>query len=416
MSRMNLLVGLAGACLGLAGVAQAQSTDQSQSFRAELLGDASSRTSAQGGGTGPTLGGYTNFRYVVNVRGEAPPASEDLTTGFQTRYTKLNVRGNLINDRWGYFVQGQFNRNGGAFRLDDAYGTYKFENAWTAKWGQFKLPVIREESIKDTNQLAGDRSVFNSVFSQGRSQGIGFGYQEDGNNVRFMGAFSDGARSQDTDIEDASEADYAFTGRLDYKWAGDWSAFDQMTSWQGSGGAGMVGGAVHWQSGGDTAAGAGGNTRDVDILLATIDAMIKGDGWNVFGAFAYRTIDPAAGSSVDDFGFLVQGGIFVDRQWELFGRYDIVLPDDSRPRGPGDPVLGDSFNTITVGVNHYFVENSNAAKLTIEALYFMNSGDFFGSGAGGVEPGISADTGVGFLGGDRDDGQFTIRGNLQLVF
>src|SRR5690606_10621472 len=105
--------------------------------------------------------------------------------------------------------------------------------------------------------------------------------------------------------------------------------------------AGMVGGAVHWQDGGETF-----NTFENEILQYTIDASVEGNGWNLFGTFVGRhveiDVDPDD-IDRDDFGFLVQGGVFVTPQTELFARWDSVIPDD------GDE-NDDWWNTITGGV------------------------------------------------------------------
>ena len=51
-----------------------------------------------------------------------------------------------------------------------------FANGWKAQWGQFKLPLLREELVSDGKQLAADRSIPNALFTQGYSQGIQLGY------------------------------------------------------------------------------------------------------------------------------------------------------------------------------------------------------------------------------------------------
>lgn len=412
MSLTKRLGLIAGAALSMSGVAMAQSSmDQSRAVTNELLSDAASRASllaAAGGQTfTPKVGGYEQFRYVINRRDDngLDANDNDLTLGFQNARTRLNVSGNIFNEDWAYFIQFGFgdstdffgsdgpggSSSSGAF-LEDAYGTYKIGNGWDVMWGQFKLPWLREELIGDTSQLAIERSVTNSVFSQGRSQGIQLGYSSD--SFRFMGAFSDGVQTANTDFTSGSEADFGITARGDFKWAGDWKQFNDFTSWQNSQFAGMAGGAFHYQSGGDTV-----NTADVDIWAITGDVMIKGNGWNAFAELVYQNTDPSAGNETADWGFVLQGGIFVAPQWELFGRYDLISPDSDR-------TTDDNFSTLTFGVNHYITPESQAAKLTAQLEYFLDTQN---------KSIASPNTLTGLL-GSAEDGQFAISAQLQLVF
>jgi hypothetical protein len=361
MSRTKSLLWIAGAALGLGASAMAQnSLDQSRSYSNELLADAAGRTSALAE-TPRTftvdVHGFLQFRYLWTQLDD-DNLDDDTANGFQTTRTVLTVSGNIINENWGYFVRFNFDE-GGSATLEDAYGTYKMDNGWNLMWGQFKLPILREELVDDKFQLTAERSAMNSVFTQGRSQGVQIGYE--GESFRFMGAFSDGIRAANSDYTSGAEADFALTGRVEFKWAGDWKQARDMTSFPGADYFGMVGGALHYQSGGDTI-----GTSDTDLWMATIDATMEGAGWNVYAAGVITSIDPNVGSDFQDMGFLIQGGFFVAPQWELFGRYDVTIPDDDRTGND------DNFSAITLGVNHYVVPESHVAKATIEFIYFLD--------------------------------------------
>lgn len=112
-------------------------------------------------------------------------------------------------------------------------------------------------------------------------------------------------------------------------------------------------------------------------------------------------IDPSTGNSLDDFGVVLQGGIFVADQWELFGRYDVSIPDDNDRAGDFS-----AFSTITLGVNHYLTPESQAAKLTIDALYTPDKQS---------ESITPASTITGVL-ADSEGDQFNLRLQFQLVF
>ena len=401
MSLMKRFGLIAGAAVSLSSVAMAQSsTDQSRAYANELISDSSVRTSllAPAPAFTPKVGGYEQFRYVFNSRDNSTPLDANnnkSTLGFQNARTRVNLGGNIFSEDWGYFIQFGFGdpSSSGAF-LEDAYGTYKIGNGWDLKVGQFKLPYQKEQLVGDTTQLAIDRSVTDSFFSQGRSQGIQGAYSADA--FRVMIAFSDGLNTANTDFTSGAEADLAFTGRGEFKWAGDWNQADEFTAFQNSKFFGMVGGAVHYQSGGSTV-----GTADATLAGLTGDVMVKGSGWNAFAEATYQHFDPNGGQSLDDFGIVVQGGIFVAAQWELFGRLDFIVFDGSR--SPND----DTFTTLTAGANYYLSPDSHAIKLTAELEYFLTKP----SQSSAPTP----NTFTGLLPADKS-GQFMVAAQLQLVF
>jgi hypothetical protein len=119
----------------------------------------------------------------------------------------------------------------------------------------------------------------------------------------------------------------------------------------------------------------------------------------VYAAAVYRNIDPSGGDNLADMGFLAQAGFFVAPDWELFGRYDIVVPDDDR-------ATGDNFSTVTVGVNHYFVPESHAAKFSADVEFFLDTQSDSIAGASTL---------TGLLPSDQDS-QWALRLQMQLVF
>jgi phosphate-selective porin OprO and OprP len=398
MSRKSLWL-IAGAAMSLSSAALAQNTlDQTRAYSTELLADAAGRTSAlaQGARTfSVDVHGYTQFRYIYTSADNAEGSDDDAAIGFQAARTRLSVSGNIISEDWGYFVQFGWGPEGQT-ELLDAYGTYRMENGWNVMFGQFKLPFLREELVSSKYQLAWDRSPMNEAFNQDRSQGIQFGFE--GDSMRFMAAFSDGFGTANTDYISGAEADFAVTARGEFKWAGDWRQFRDFTSFPNSDFAGMAGVAAHYQTGGETA-----NTFEADAWAITGDVSVEGNGWNVFAAAVYRDIDVDGGFDGSDWAFMVQGGIFVAPQFEIFGRFDMIFPD-------GDRAGDNEFSSITAGVNYYVVPESHAAKFTAGVIYFLDDpadtdGDLTNVG-NTLIPILSS----------SDDGQFSIVGQFQLVF
>lgn len=402
----RLLSLLAGTTL--AATALAQSADLAPASKAELLADADARASFMqdqqapannaggyvknkftigGGDNTLAIGGFFQTRYILDSRqDQADP--NDITQGFQARRTRVNFSGNIWDKNLTFKVEGDIARNSGAFILTDAFGRYQWDNGVHVRWGQFKIPLLREQLVSDTLQLTVERSVTDQVFNQSRSQGLEFGYTD--KKWRLVGSLSDGINQLNTDFT-AESADFGLTGRAELLFAGeDFKRFDDFTSWKGADYAGMIGAAIHWQSGGET-----GGTTDRDVTEATIDVSVEGNGWNAFVEGVWRNID-APGSEADDFGIVAQGGIFATEQLEFFARYDVVIPD-----------VGDNFNSVTAGLNYYVSPKSHAVKFTADAVYYLDPTT--------DNPLISQNTGTPVL-TDPEGDQVALRLQLQVVF
>lgn len=390
-----------------------QTPDEVRAVVAEMLSDAETRTSLLAGTSGHdgkfflasddgsfrlNIDGMLQFRYFMNFRSDDNTVgSDDFESGFQTQNTKLRFSGNIVDAKWIYNIETNFQHDGGGAVLEDAFFGYKLSPELLVLAGQVKAPVLREWMVDDRHQLAAGRSITQQAFNHGRSQAVALAYT--GADVMAVGVFSDGAGSANTDFTSTVEADWSFSGRLGWKFAGAWSAFDDFTSFKGSKLAGMLGGAVHYQGSANTQ-----NPADTDtkVLLYTVDAQVEGDGWNLFGAFIGRNIEQRASgsdSNVDDFGVVIQGGLFLDQTNELFARYDIVIPDDNRAGSP------DPFSTVTAGWNHYFA--GHAAKFTFDAQYAFDA--ITDTAA------VPTDTETGLL-GDSSTGEIILRAQFQLLF
>ncbi len=437
---LSLFAGVA-ASLGAASVTLADSqswtesglsTDEVRAIVSEMLSDADNRSSLlQSGSAGHdgsnfflagngfmlTVGGQIQFRYVANFGDDDSTfRSDSFEPGFQTRRTKLEFAGHT--DEFGFFVQGDFGFAGGGFVLQDAWVSHDIDNGWEVRWGQFKAPFLREELVNSKHQLAADRSFANEIFNQGRSQGIEINFEDD--DWRFAAAFTDGFTSANSDFPankgvvfvfdgvgdviggalSGGESDYAFTARGEWKWAGNWSDFDDFTAAPDQEYSGLIGAAFHWE---------GGDAASVDFLGApimvdynmyswTVDVSAEGNGWNAFAAYMGSTFD-ADDFDVTDHGFVVQGGFLIpDSDWEIFARWDAIIPD-------GDRAGDDTFNTLTCGANYYI--SGHAAKFTCDVAWHLDEGtstDLVGS-----------NTGIGYLLED-EDGQVVVRGQFQLLF
>jgi phosphate-selective porin OprO and OprP len=355
MNRKSHIVWIAG--LALSTPCSAQSTvDESHAYRGEFAASALSSSSflAQDA-SAVKVSGQIQFRWISNTRDDVPGGGEDNASGFQTRRTKLAFKGN-VGDKWSYKVNGAFSKSSGSFKLEDAYADYKTENGWKVRSGQFKLPFMREELVSSSRQLAAERSITNEFFNLDRTQGVQLSGKS--GKISWAVAISDGAGTANTDFTSSSEADFGFAARIEYMFVGeDWNRFKDFTSWKGSDDAVMAGAAVSYQSGGETFA-----TVDMTATGLTADVSIESNGWNAYFAGNYQTIEPNVGSDLDNTGFVVQGGYMFNPTWEGFGRYDMLLSDQN-----------DDFSTVTLGVNHYFLPESHAAKFTADVQFFLDT-------------------------------------------
>ena len=385
-SKMLMLV--AGTSLSLAASAFAQGGGTYTADTGFNIADAS-------GDNRLTIGGFAMFRYNASFRdSDSVGDQDDLTLGFNAPVTTLRASGTVGDRNLSYKIQSTFGQDGVGV-IDDAFAEYAFGNGWSVRWGQFNLPVVREVVVGVEDHLGADFSVTSQYFNQGYSQGIQLGYTTD--SFRFMGAVSDGAFTSNTNFDSDLEADYAISARGEFLVVGsDWARFNNYTSWQNSEAGALLGAAIHWQSGGET-----GGTSDVDILLATVDFTYEGAGWNATAVGYYQKVDAQGSTDVADFGFMLQGGIFVSSQWELFGRYDGLFLDDS------GTTTEDTLNFLTLGANYYLFQDSNAAKFVVSGIYSFEDTTGFLDGTAANDNGLF---------GQGKDGELALTVQAQVRF
>lgn len=283
---------------------------------------------------------------------------EKTARGFEVRRMKLDFSGHVVDPSWQYKVVVAFNQtsgqtnfstlttqtssqfgvqstgptsgngsqgpgaSGSSAGLEDAWVNKVIDPNWSVKVGQFKSPFLKEELVSSKYQLAAERSLTNQFFSTKFTQGIELTFQNDC--LRIIGSFNDGGNNANTSAiignttYSGTFTEWALTGRAEWKIAGDWKQFSDMSSFVGESFAMYIGGAVNWQNGGgdsedavnntwSVAGGANGNLAgaplqpvaalqfpnnipqngndDVKNLSYTIDSMIDLGGISLYGAF-----------------------------------------------------------------------------------------------------------------------------------
>lgn len=378
-------------------------TEEIRAIVQDVLADADSRTSLLQSGMvggwdngfqlGSSDGNYTlkikgqiQFRWVLNLQDNS---SDDAVYGFENRRTKLEFSGNIVDPSWRYKIKGAFNRNGGGFGLEEAYLQKDLDNGWMVRAGQFKSPLMLEEHISSSKQLAADRSLVNEAFNQDYTQGVAVGYMQD--TFRVAAMVHDGIGNRNTAFTPQT-VEWAFGARAEFLFAGTWKQFEDFTSKRGSDYGAKLGFGVNYQK-----AAFGTTTPDeLEDLRFTGDFQVEGDGWNVAVMGIIREADDDNTVDISSYGLVVQGGYYFTEDLEGFARYE-----------HGDADTGgtqDDLSVITVGVNKYFAGHN--AKWTTDLGFGLDEvgGAWSSSGAGWL-----SDTA-------GEDGQIVLRTQFQLLF
>jgi hypothetical protein len=357
--------------------------------------------------------------------------------GFENRRTKLDFQGNVFSKDWTYRVRGDFASGGentisgtvadnngntapgsitfqdtsGGFGLEFAYVEKAMDNGMSIRVGQFRAPWLREVLVDSSMQLAAERSIVAQLFSQGYSQGIQWGMESD--SFRINAGFFDGIggatnfdnrgyNSRNT-TWNASPTNYSFAGRADFKLSGDWSQFDDFSSFKGEEAGMMAGVAVLYQrSNGNGFFGQNGLTNGNKVFGITGDFTWDFGGASLFASGVWVQNKPENGDKTSPWGVTVQGGYFVTEDAELFGRYEFL---NYNIKNAGNQNV-DKYNGVTFGVNYFFAKG---VKFTTDFSWNLKS--LSGSNS------AAALNGAGFRVDDAGkDNQWALRAQLQLLF
>jgi len=390
-----------------------QGSEEIRALIYETVADASTRTSLQNNGATSgwdeshgfhlcsddgnfdmSIWGAVQFRYVYDHRDAGTPMGIDDAdrAGFELARTGLGVKGQLFDPSIKYVLWGNFNRNGGTSGLMDATLIKKCSEGWAVQFGQFKTHFYQEFVRPFTKDMFVERSLVNSKYAYGRSQGVELSNTSD--QFRFFFAVTDGI-GQWQSAWNNYDTEFAFVGRLEWLAMGEgWGQFGDSSAWPGTEDALMLGAAATYQS---AEYGTGANNNEAEILRWTLDGAYRGDGWNIFAtAVGNHTSWNMNGSvDTDEYAIMVQGGVFVADDVEIFGRYEW---------GDSDGQSTDDLSLFTAGFSKFF--HGNAFKWTTDVGYsFEPVTSFYAS----AMPGWQMDD-------SNQDGQMVFRTQLQWTF
>ena len=338
-------------------------------------------------------------RFVYNRRNEDTPSDDEDRWGFEQRRMELYLKGHIISPDLTYKVKIAANRSGGSVRLDDAVIGYRLNDSWKIDVGQFKVPFLREFLVSSGRQQAVERSYVNHVFNANRSQGVQLNYTDENWSLKAM--VHDGSGQKNTSFA-SDRTDVALSGRAELRLAGEWSQFKDFASWPDEDLGVLLGAAVDYEVG-ET----GFGTDTADLLKYTIDVSAEFGGWNLYGALIGQHVDDNGSASfadADQFGFLVQGGVFIiPDTLDVFARYEYLDLDGGVfdvKSGSMTATADDEINIITIGTNYYF--KKHMLKLSADVVWVL-------------DPLPESDTGAGLL-SSSDGDQLAIRFQWQLYF
>lgn len=389
-----------------------------------------------------TASALLQFRYMVDFRNNPSPFDDDRldTIGFSIPRAQVRLDANIANSQLLAhisFDMGDAEGRRGRGRLDDGdSGTPQLREAWAQynfggeqsgyylKAGQFRSLLLHEEAVRPEFQLAVERTVTNEFFAPGNTQGVALGFV--GPHIAWEVSFNDGIKflgnrePANTEFNSPFEADYAVTARVDWKLAGDWSRFEDFTSWRGDEVAARIGAGLHWQRQGDTNPGSAqpdflfGETLDITNITWTVDAAYESDGWHAFIAYMGHRLEweyPVSTLIFTQHGIVLQAGVFLADHIEVFARYDSIYLDSTIVDGFGGSE--EWYQFLTAGMNWYILPRSHAAKFTFDVTTALSNSDILDIGVNNSiffpDPTVT-----GLLGGTGEE--WIMRAQFQILF
>jgi hypothetical protein len=328
--------------------------------------------------------------------------------GFELRRSKVIFSGSIFNPSWTYKLTTTWGQAGGS-NTEDAWIAKSYDNGQWIKAGQFKAWFLRENIISSTKQLAVNSSMVQNAFAYGWVQGVSTGWNDENLNVFFQ--YLDGPWSSNTAALTATTD--AWIARAEFKFGeASWGDFGYLTSKIGAKDGLLIGvGYENYNT--DIVGGLPyGNAQANESSGWTIDATWRGDGWNLFG-YVVETTGKNTTTNVeqDSLGWLIQGGVMVNNNYELFAQYQHGEINDAAFASGSNEM-----SAVRIGINYWPVAGSNNLKWTTDVAW---SNDSLADGAANAGIGSADWTGIG--NGWRsdilnNDGQMLLRTQLQLLF
>ena len=345
------------------------------------------------------------IRYDGAYRSGVPGKPDDTTSyddGFEIRRAKFGFAGNMVSQDLTYKITWATDRGTGNPALEEAWVRYRFAPEFAVFGGQFQDFSSHETSVATSRQMAVEESAMGTMLNPASfPQGVGLAYETA--KLRVQGAYHDGINSQNTKFFDTGDAagnnlaHWGAVGRVEWMAVGDnWREYDDFTA-QGDKSDLLVFGA-----GIDVTQFAG---KDAYFYGADVQwEPLSIPGLGVYGGYVGQYVNQAdllgvSQPTIANNGFIVQASYMLSDKWEVFGRYDLAMFDNSQFAAND---VQNYVHEITTGVNYYLY--GHAAKFTADIVYLPN-------GADSRIPATSNLTGAGIL--PTDGGAYEVVGRVQ---
>jgi hypothetical protein len=330
----------------------------------ELAHDAQFVLSSRRGDFSLAIDGLIMGRWEFNRRKDDGTGSSETDQGFEMTASRIYFQGSVYGD-WGYY----WRINGDDFgdpEIDAYVMTWEVAEGTTLVFGQMPSLLTREQALSAHALQVQESTPTNYYFDPFGFKGLMLSYRQPRYIVRAI--VHDGFRSLSNSAFDAASADWAVAGQFSYLASGedgDWGRWNNFTSRPGSSDAWLLSAAFSAQQGSENLDPDGDES---DLFWGCVESSWEGSGWNLFGAGYLLHSDPSTiGDEATDWGFVVQGGMWVATHLETYGRFDMTIPDGDRP------VENEDFRTITAGVNYYPIPDTDNIKYGLEILYMLDA-------------------------------------------
>jgi hypothetical protein len=245
--------------------------------------------------------------------------------------------------------------------------------------------------------------MLNNAFTYGWTQGVEFGWKND--DIKFVAQYTDGPKHANTAALGASTNAFVFRSEFRVGEAG-WKDFDYLTSSMGAN-KGLLIGVAYENYDTEGEALEYGNASGTKSSGWTVDVSWRGDGWNLFGYIVDTTGKDNAGVKQNSSGWLVQGGLLLNDNTELFAQLQ------------NGEVSGEAMDmdTFRVGFNYWPNQGNNNIKWTTDIGWASKTLIKGGEGAGGIASADWVSEGNGWRADHPgEDNQMLLRTQLQLLF
>jgi len=359
----------------------------------DVLADSETRSSLQGAAGSGYNGGFFlssadgNFSMKINVLEQIrytynnQDVGNENVSGFENKRTRLSFGGNMVDSSWSYklaYYLGYSNSNEdfGAGELSDASVSKDMGNGMSLTVGQFKLPFSAEYGMDVGHLQFNDYSVVSTSMGPGYGQGLMLGYNADA--FRVGVAYVNALNTANESWGSVQADNWAFTGRAEFKFSGDWAQFNDGQSWKGEGMGAKVGAGF---------AAADSNVADSTPTRFTIDGTVDFGGANLTAAYFMSDADDG---SADQNGFTLAGGVFVTDDFEVALRYENA-----------SDLFANDYSTLEFGGNWYVSKNS--AKVGLALGYALDQ----------IPAGLESS---GWIDSGADDGEWYLQAQLSFCF